>query len=339
MGVMDTFARYWESSGGNRLFRFRNRHRSVVLMYHGVVPDDFPIESWMHVRESQFRLQMELLRRHYDVVGIDEVVGPGVGKKAMGKPGVVITFDDGYKNNFSVAYPILRQYRFSATIFLVSDFLDSGRMFWFDRVVCSLQKSEGGVLDLSGYDDDVYRIPSGKGEEKWAFIQHLLTVLKGKDWVQREAIVRTITGESYCPSSVRELLVPLGFDEILHMSRRGDMEFGSHTAAHEIVTGLTSEELRRTIGKSIADIESTIGKKVRYFSYPNGDYDERTIEVLKYSGIEAAFTTSPDFIGRNHGTYEIPRVGIGGYDSIETFAGKVSGAVTFLSRLRKVIGS
>jgi len=119
------------------------------------------------------------------------------------------------------------------------------------------------------------------------------------------------------------------------MAANGLIEFGSHTHSHEILTQLKPEELRETVKSSIELISNLTGKRVQYFSYPNGKFSNETINVLKQFNLKAAFTTIKGSWDTDSTPYEIPRLGIGGYDSIEVYAGSLSGVKAGVSKLKK----
>jgi peptidoglycan/xylan/chitin deacetylase (PgdA/CDA1 family) len=104
--------------------------RMVVLMYHRVCPDSEEVTSRYVVSKSNFRKQMEFLSRNgYYTPTLDKFLH-GTLKENRSRP-IVITFDDGYLDNYENAFPVLQEFGFSALIFLVTDFSRSAN--WWDK--------------------------------------------------------------------------------------------------------------------------------------------------------------------------------------------------------------
>lgn len=304
-------------------------------MYHGIVPDDYPIDAWTLVRESEFRKQMSHLKKYYKVISIEEAINQINHPLNGGKPRVVITFDDGYENNYSIAYPIIKAFNFPATIFVATAFIDSPELFWFDKVIYDIQSTQCQILDLSAHNLDIHYFGSTEKSKRWDAIECLLSRLKAEEPSPRKKIVDEIRTRLSPKFEQIGMLFPLKSQQIVDMSGEGLIEFGSHTHSHEILTQLNTDEVRETVKASIEAIFELTGEEVRYFSYPNGEFKNDTIKVLKEARLNAAFTTTNGFWNTNVRPYEIPRLGVGGYDYIEIFAGALSGVKAAISSPKK----
>ena len=104
--------------------------KALVLMYHRVLNDaEVPagIDPGMYVSRSAFERHLEYLSEHHDVIGLDELLEWMAGRREFSKPPCAITFDDGWADNYAVAFPLLRHYRLPATIFLITDRIGTAR--------------------------------------------------------------------------------------------------------------------------------------------------------------------------------------------------------------------
>src|SRR5262245_39304654 len=129
-------------SGAFRIARQLNRHKALILTYHGVVRSASDV--YLHricIDAGIFEQQMEWLRRNYSVLSLSSLLDGLEGKSSLPPFSVAITFDDGFKNNYSVAFPILKKYGLPATIFLATSYIGEHGKLWTDYVdslvVCS----------------------------------------------------------------------------------------------------------------------------------------------------------------------------------------------------------
>ena len=124
-------------------FWFAPRHTVPILMYHSV---DNKAGTFF-VSPENFAKQMEYIKKNgYEVITLDELVGSIRNKEHLKRNKVVITFDDGYQDNFINAYPVLKKYQFPATIFLITDFIDKNPAFlsWSEVKIMSKDKISFG---------------------------------------------------------------------------------------------------------------------------------------------------------------------------------------------------
>jgi peptidoglycan/xylan/chitin deacetylase (PgdA/CDA1 family) len=298
------------------LYRFINRKKIAVFMYHGVVPDDCPIDSWTLVRENEFRKQMNVLSKYYEVVPIGHIEEsrylPYKGKK----PRAMITFDDGYRNNCSVAFPILKEYGFPATIFICSGLLNQKKMAWYDKVIYSIQRSSCNQIEIEGKNFSFHHSDRSK---RWDLINLLLTYLKKKNEYERNILVDDIENALDVPLDQNECFFFLTDEDVRDLHKSGLITIGAHTANHEILTNVSIIRAEETIRKNLSDLESLINDPVYYFSYPNGNYNNGILKLLSSTPVKAAFTTISDIYSNRYSMFEIPRVGVGGYDHLEHF--------------------
>ncbi len=109
---------------------FRKRDPFVILMYHRVQNN---VEKELAVREEDFRWQMRYLQKKgYHVLSLDEALQMPRAQRRRGR-NVVLTFDDGYADYYTTAYPILASYLYPSLVYVVPGFVETGRTFWWDE--------------------------------------------------------------------------------------------------------------------------------------------------------------------------------------------------------------
>lgn len=300
--------------GANALCRRILNHQTVVLMYHGVAKDHWTISSgdWLQVKESNFRKQMEHLKKHYDVVPIDYALRT-LDRKS-GKPKAVITFDDGYANNYNVAYPVLKDLQLPATVFLVTDMINTNKLFWYDRIRTSLL----GNLESNKIKEIVQSYK----------VRHPHTI----DALVDEFIRGFQLGNS---QNIHNAYGILTYDQIHEMQNSGLITFDSHTHRHEILTQLNPGEPLDSIGHSLEIMRGQGIECGKIFCYPNGLYQPDHFKVLSKLGFKAATNTDCKTWNSKDFHYEIPRIGIGRDLTATQFESFASGMWKSLALLAK----
>jgi peptidoglycan/xylan/chitin deacetylase (PgdA/CDA1 family) len=314
--------------GVNALLR-RSRNDIAVLMYHGLAEDGAAVDAWTMVRAGEFRRQMQYVIQHCDLVTAQDLAAGGyAGVAAKRKPGrqqVMITFDDGYRSNYTIAFPILRELGLAATIFVATAFTGTQQMFWYDKVIHALQQSRCRDLNLRAHGLAEYTLPSGDAAQRWDAIQIVLTAIKTLTFDQREKLADAIGEILDVRFDDLPMFGALTNDDIAAMHRSGCMAFGSHTHRHEILTQSSLQLAEESIAVSKVRLEAVLGEPCRTFSYPNGNYNAELMALLSRMGVSLAFTTEKAFWNAHTDPRCIPRLGVGGYDSMSKFAALLSG--------------
>jgi peptidoglycan/xylan/chitin deacetylase (PgdA/CDA1 family) len=229
------------------------------------------------------------------------------------KPTAVVTFDDGYQNNFDVAFPVLQQHGVPATIFLTTGFVDSSDTIWFCHIIRALSCTRKRSMRWDNVDLDLSapRKKSVASARLQAWVKEYPSAEVGS------LLLRIYEELDVDPVSSFELESPfriLSSSSIRTMAQSGLVEFGAHTVTHAILSLLSPEDQWREISGSVEAVESLTGRPCRFFAYPNGrpqDYDSKTVELLQKRGILAAVTMTA---GPNHALtslMELQRFGVG----------------------------
>ena len=291
------------------LFRRLYRHQVLVLMYHGVLPDDDSQAEgdWLQVRASEFRAQMTYLSRHYEVCSFSRALV----NQPSRRPLAIVTFDDGYANNCTTALPILAQLGLPATIFVATGMVDTPQLFWWDRLRLAL-------IDRVA--------PTGEEFER----------IKSLHPSAIEASVDAILGEAGCThaSIPVESYRVLNRSEIVTLLGSGLIEIGSHTHRHEILLRLNDEEAKETMETSAYWLRQW-GCAARWFAAPNGDYREAQIPIMQRAGFDICVGTRSGLWDARGQRFSIPRVGVGRGLTLSEFALATSGALDWIRSLRQ----
>lgn len=290
--------------GLNNINRFLNRNSISVLLYHGITHDnDFLAEeNFLQVKESNFKSQMEYLVRNYNVVSL-----PNALSNKTQKPKVVVTFDDGYLNNYTVAFPILKKLEIPATIFLVTSTIDQDHYFWFDKLWLSLREQKTTSQLTQIINQFKYIHPN----------------------MVDDAVAHYLFCNQVALGNFAENYRTLRYSEITEMANSGLITFGSHTHNHELLPHLTDEESYKTMHTSFEKIVAVPGG-VPFFCYPNGYNEERHRQMCHQVGYQGSVLATDGAWNKNTELMAIPRRPIGRGTTLLDFKSIVSGAHNFI---------
>lgn len=330
-------------AGVDRLFRYLNRHRLLVVMYHGVTEENFNPPVWTQLPVETFRRQLLFLRDHYRMVSLPEVVAAIGSGGSLPERSALITFDDGLRNNFSLAFPLLEELAVPAAIFLTVDLIGTDRIFWFDELY---------LLIVAGGRQRVRLSLPGAGAQR----RYEKGELSDAYCACVEALKRV--GETVRGDFMNKLrrLVPLerlqvpddfrllDWDEVRHMERSGLVSFGVHTGTHRILSELDPGGLEAELIAPRKRFAQELGREPQAFCFPNGrpglDFLGVHQDFLRSCGYLCAFTTENALFDWRAGD----RLGIGrvpaGNDALSEpnfFRLNTSGAGSFFTRYRMAI--
>lgn len=298
--------------------RWIGTHNVAVLMYHGVTLESLPFFNWCFLLQDEFRRQMAYLHQHVDVVPLEQAFDQVRSGRRPERPRVCITFDDGYRNNFDVAFPVLREFGFPATVFLATSFLDTQDLMWDSRLFLAMAGTKGGEVMWGGIP---YRLegPVEKADSYHQLCQALKPLPQDELGQAIDALVAQLLG-GYGEGSERSPFDDARFQMLtsgmIHEMRdSGLVEFGAHTHRHSILARLDEASQREEIDTSIAMVAELTGKRCTTFAYPNGqpsDFTETSKRILMDHGVDMAVTTVMGGLHTGSPPLQIPRYGVGG---------------------------
>lgn len=274
----------------------------AILLYHRVSVKE---DEWsLHpLSPETFERQMEYFARKFKILSLDRLVEYIRGGKSLPEKALVVTFDDGYKDNYLYAYPILQKYSIQATIFLTTGHIDSDELFWWDKVAYIIKHTSVKQLDL----DELGSYPLQSQFNKSRSI--ITGRLKKLSDVRRQLLIEKLLDSSHVkiPRGLGRKLI-LSWKEVKEMSD-GGISFGAHCVRHPILTNMALEDARNEIIRSKKDIEERLGKEVNAFSYPDGDFNAEIVRLVRKSGFCCAVSLFPHkLIGPRDSVYELNRV-------------------------------
>jgi peptidoglycan/xylan/chitin deacetylase (PgdA/CDA1 family) len=305
----------------------RHWGKVVILTYHRVLPEHELraryVQPGMYVLDYVFDEQMQFLQENFHILSFRDLLDRW--KHKIWDPNeryCVLTFDDGWLDNYLYAYPILKRYRIPSTIFLPTHFIGTSEWFWPEKL--------GFLLERSG---NPRLIPENKSSF-WLLLNQFLkngksvcSVSPASDNSMSDKMFDSIIERSkqlpveevneliFRLSATLDIEIPeervlLNWDEIARMSQDG-ISFGSHSCTHRMLTNVSLTEAKKEIEQSQSLL---VEKRINYlpvFCYPNGNYNAEVQNLVKECGYEAAVGAHTGFEGESpQNLFGLKRIGI-----------------------------
>ena len=297
---------------GSGVLRLTARLRgkgAAILMYHSVLEDPGRVADslggMIHPR-AIFEGQMELLAQEFHPVSLDQVGRFVRGDEDLPERAVVVTFDDGYVDNFEMALPILDRVGVPAAFYTTVDCVENRRLPWPSRLRFSFRKTG------KEWTDEASKIwPLGSEGEREAAYRAACNRVAALAGGEQERVVSQIESdlEMKLPADSGELMMT--WAQVRGLAQHGHL-VGSHTMTHPNLAHVGVEDARRELVESKQRMEAQIQAKVVHFSYPcpalSPNWSEQTIEESRRAGYETAVTTSGGLARRNDNPLALKRV-------------------------------
>ena len=304
--------------------KFRRPKSIVILAYHRICElTGLFYDRNVSATPSEFRRQMEHVKKNYTAIPIRRLVDYYDGKTDIPKNSIVITFDDGFKDTVENALPILRELELPAIVFIATDFLRKNYTPWEDEMAYLINQIAG-----NNRLDDVnaaLRLNAG-AVDKESFIFMICKSLRGVNGRQRSFVLKqlyTIAGLS--EANVRQILTasPKGMmddEDVMEWVASG-LEIGSHTCSHPQLSNINSAEAEKELLFSKCNLEKISNKEVIAFAYPygmKGYYNKDSIKSVQKAGYRCAVSLIGGINGSKTNRFDLKRVGIAPYVSFES---------------------
>jgi peptidoglycan/xylan/chitin deacetylase (PgdA/CDA1 family) len=298
-------------------FLIKRQCRSVqILTYHRVNDEGDPFFPAAPI--DVFAKQMDYLAHTHYVCSLEEAV-ERLKRNDVPDNAVVVTLDDGYKDNYINAFPILKQLSIPATIFLATDAIGSERILWQDRVFSAFRETQLPLL--SGFANNRRDFPLDTVKERVFAQNEVLKLLWSLDRYERLRWIDCLTEQLQVDDKKASSNLMLTWDEVRSMAQDG-ISFGSHTVTHPILSKLTAERVWDEISQSKRVIERQLGCMVRTLAYPRGkreDFNDGVKNMLKEAGYICGLTTMLGTNDESRDLFELRRYGPWG-SSLPKFA-------------------
>lgn len=290
--------------------------RGVIFTMHHVRPGEpagFSPNRILEITPEFLELVVTQVRwAGFDIVSLDEAVERL--KEDGSKPFVVLTFDDGYRDNLEIAYPVLKRLDAPFCVYVATGLPDGTADLWWvalervvagtDRVRCVLDDE---TVDMATVDD----------EEKFAAHNRIYWWLRGCDEDRQRSFIHDLAARHDLDLVDLCKRLSMTWDEIAELSRDPLVTIGAHTIGHYALAKIDAERARAEMADSADILERCLGVRPRHFSYPYGDPGSagmREFKMARRLGFETAVTTRPGVLFNSHRDQltTLPRVSLNG---------------------------
>jgi peptidoglycan/xylan/chitin deacetylase (PgdA/CDA1 family) len=300
-----------------------------ALMYHRFSDAPMPRRT----NAASLRRHLEVICERYEPVTFQELARRAArGQLNGGRPPVALTVDDGYRDFYQHAFPVLRSAGVPATVFVTAGFVENRLWLWHDAVEHLIFNThvKHGELHFRGSTMHLELTNPAARRKSWQDVAALVQ----NDTHGREELLPLLeqTLDIKLPARTTAEYEAMTWNEIKELSDHG-IEIGGHTWTHAFLPDLPDEQLREELAGSRSLLEQKIGRPVNTFAYPNGleeDVTERVRDAVAAAGYEAAAVAT---VPAPRAPFDLMRIGRWSpYEDLVNLQNILSGTSSLVSR-------
>jgi peptidoglycan/xylan/chitin deacetylase (PgdA/CDA1 family) len=264
--------------------------RVHVLGFHRVVPDFAAAAARaipaLCIASKSLDAQLEYLLAHMEPLDLAQAIEVLRGRRRLRRDAFVLTFDDGYRDLYTQALPVLSRRGLAAAAFVCTRYVGTAELLPHDRLFAALREAAAQSP-----------APALPHAERWADLarEHgpALAIERAARWLQTQQLsnladeLTRAYGPGEPPDDDGR---PLDWEMCRKLADSG-IEIGSHTTSHVALAHEPPEVIRRELAESSAEIERRLARKVRFVAYPNGVYSSEVVRACTELGFQGALTT------------------------------------------------
>ena len=314
-------ARILYCSGLIKIVRDKGRKHPKILVFHSVsdIENNFvrgTEDVWILV--SLFKEHLAYIRKYYNIISLQALI-ESLKEGKVPERSAIITFDDGFSDNYHFAYPILKKHKIPATIFLTTEAIDNRKPIWIQKVnylinEFGIEKVVNRMRGLSNFPKfEPFMKQANSGNSLQKQFEHVLAYNVAKDI--REQTLTRLFGEF--DISMENIFsknkIFLSWTEINKLKADG-ICFGNHGESHTPFSALSYDDQKAEIYNSKRIIEQRINQDFLPFAYPFGqkrDFTSITKRFIDEAGHDCILTAMPTLINSNTSLEELGRIVIG----------------------------
>jgi peptidoglycan/xylan/chitin deacetylase (PgdA/CDA1 family) len=282
-------------SGGFTLLKSIRRPNLYVLNYHrifeGELNTNFNHRVFNHSKKT-FVKQMKWLKANFDLFSEADLLEHLAGNKPLKRRTVMITFDDGYIDNYTIAFPILKEMGIPATYFIPYSQIDRSSLAWWDLLAYFAKHATAKTVTIKGQTFD---LTTEEGINN--AVIYLCWEYKTLPNAQAKEFLKRMHHEMGLEKSLQEITELsheefMTWEQVKEVSDNG-VTIGSHTMSHQILSNQTPEDQYSELADSKRLLEEKLGQKIQTLAYPVGKayhFTEETKALTDKAGYKAAFS-------------------------------------------------
>lgn len=260
------------TAGLPRLAMVKGQPRLTIFGYHSLLDEgdksylDFD-DGVVGPTPQQFRNQLRWLQNRMPILSEGELASAILTPGSIDTHSAMITFDDGYRDNYDLALPILEELKIPATFFVPSGLIEHSKLGWWDIIPYFLKRTERDSLTIDGH---TFSLP----RQRRTAIAHLHQVMKTSPAEQSIDLLQRLSEscEVPFPDSDTQRRRLMSWEQVKDASDRG-VTIGSHSHSHRVLSTLSDAVVTEELSLSKRLLEARIGRTVRSLAFPCGGYD------------------------------------------------------------------
>lgn len=271
-----------------------------IIAYHRVMDFDestYPFDlELISATQQAFREQVLYLSKYYTPMTFADLLSVKANNQSIPRNAVIITFDDGFNDNYEFAFPILKEAGVPATIFISTDYMDQPETLWFDELAYIVKKKLEKDYSIE-FKDFSITIPATSEHDKEESLKRILQWIKRVPDQDRVTFLQNLKEKIPIDKRSNQLSTPMTWDQVIELDKNG-IEIGSHSCSHPILAQLSTEQLEHELRDSKCEIEERLKRACPVISYPVGGkdaYNNQVLDLVHKSGYQFGCTYEPGF--------------------------------------------
>ncbi|MFC1668275.1 polysaccharide deacetylase family protein, partial [Chlamydiota bacterium] len=316
------------------------------LVYHGVTRKNERkgIEDYQnnHIDKKKFYEQVQYLAENYNVITGDELIDSIKAKKSLPDYSLLITIDDGYKNNHTTAYPILRCFNLPAIVFIPTAFINNKKALWSDKIIYSLSRTKQNMISFN-VNSKTKCFDISNSKKKMLADRQIRQIILLKDLEERYRIINSIIDETNIDLDEDieryEDYSSISWNELRKISEH-NIYIGAHTHNHVCLSALTKKRITEELKTANRELLDNLGYESKIFAYPYGglnSFDKKSKALLKDFGYVCSFINVAGFndFSKEYDLFELKRISIENDMDFITFKARITGFYQYISAIKQ----
>lgn len=331
--IINTYNYLFLRYGIDNLIRKFNQNTLTIINYHRINdPYKAGFDTFkpnVSATPEAFNQQLVYLKKRFNLVTARNIIDWMEGCVKLPSNAALITFDDGYLDNLTNAYPLLKEHGLSALVFLTTDFVGKSKPSYWDLAAYCFYHTPKESVQLPIMGITHWKTESEKELAMIQWIERIKTLPDG----EKSTLIQRLPGllNVAIPEGVLSRLF-LTWAQVCELIDNG-IEIGSHTVSHPILTRISLDQVKTELSESKKLIEKETGQVIEAFAYPNGqesDFNKQIITEVKITGYKLGFTllngSNPYTQIRNE-PFTLKRIFVNYRDSFQRFTAMVNGLI------------
>lgn len=306
----------------------------TILGYHRVMDKlaDFPFDDdLISASTAEYENQLRFIAKHFNVYNFKTLHSHVERTGRFPERSLIMTFDDGYIDNYEVVYPMVKRYGFTATMFVTAGFIGKNRLFWWDKIAYVVKHTGRDRIDLDAPFGITMRLDEFPDRQDAARV--IIKRAKTMPDEEKEELIRRLSEQLDVEIDESQHRTMMTWEQLREMSRDG-IEIGAHSVNHPIFSNVDEGRLRHEVTQSKQMIEEHIGDEVITFGSPGrgiltapqkADFESRLLRIVEEAGYRFSTQYRWGLTYENQfAPYQVPRLTVEVHDKGRLFPAKLS---------------